>query len=187
MSICLIGCRSGLDFLIGFTAPGVIASHLQLQLAACARQIFTLHKTARDSVLCTLGGPNGALTHTGILVMERMELSETFFCQELVYGPPTTMPWGMHPPPCPRCLEKGQESQSKPYHVKSSQNHLVVHIQCSVCCCRVKAGVGRPSFVQDSGSSMLNHHYWLPFPRPVAYAGLEWVSMKPSMHGGMQG
>jgi hypothetical protein len=113
--------------------------------------------------------------------MEHREHNGTFR-QGLVYALPATMPWGMHPLPCP-CLDKGQESQSKPYHVKASYTLPVVHIQCSVCYYQVKAEVRRPSFVWHLGNSMLNLHYWLPFPCPLPtmYADLERISMMPSM------
>ncbi|KAF8580508.1 hypothetical protein K439DRAFT_1619795 [Ramaria rubella] len=99
-NLCNYMQRAPFQFSIGFTAPNIIPGNIVPPLVAAIRLICLFDTPPLLAVEETFGGGGQALHHSRVIVVTRDE-AKNITANEFVYGPPSSLPWGLPSPPLP--------------------------------------------------------------------------------------
>ncbi|GJJ15157.1 hypothetical protein Clacol_009432 [Clathrus columnatus] len=132
----------GVDAVVGFTAPGLVADEIVYLVAEAIQLGYVYNKDISTAVQMAFQG-NDILIHTGVIVMKMItgeDGESEVVTEELVWGALTAKPWGLDIPICPACKD------SSVVKVKIAKSHQQIHLQCSEC--KMHAKTARPSWIR---------------------------------------
>jgi hypothetical protein len=154
-----------------FTATGLVPLTVSLPVQEFIWLCFIYRMTPMEAIMEAFAAKRYLQGHTGIVLFEH-DQKGTISSRQFLWGPPTTRPWGIRPPPCPLCNNAAPTVKERNSHSGDPQ---VIDVHCDKCKVKVDGGLKRPGWVQLPSSKSIRYHYILPFPAPEAWQNVTWV------------